>query len=133
LANARAFSAPGKARWPEEFNTPSLIQELEAVLRVWESNLPDTLRRDAARRFMAARRPLLSPEETAKLEKELESVPVNRAAVDEDAEDKADKDDKEDDKSDTATAPRKTRKKSAPKTGTIGIRSFSDGSQHQPD
>jgi hypothetical protein len=59
---------------------------------------------------MAARRPLLSPEETAKLEKELESVPVNRAAVD----------DEED-------------KKSASKTGTIGIRSFSDGSQHQPE
>ena len=134
LANARAFSFPGKARWPEEFNTPSLIQELEAVLRVWESNLPDTLRRDAARRFMAARRPLLSPEETAKLEKELESVPVNRAAVD-DEEDNTedDKDDKDEEKDDAAKSPRKTRKKRAPKTGTIGIRSFSDGSQHQPD
>jgi hypothetical protein len=139
LAKAGAFAFPGKARWPEEFNTPSLIQELEAVLRVWESNLPDTLRRDAARRFMSARRPLLSPEETAKLEEELEEVPVNRAAVDDevdpdDPDDPDDnKDDEEDDKAKPARKTRKPRNKKSPKTGTIGIRSFSDGSQHQPE
>ncbi len=111
LSKAGAFKFPGKARWPEDFNTPSLIQELEAVLRVWESNLPDTLRRDAARRFMASRRPLISPEETKKLEAELQSVPVNRAAVEDEPGDDPDK--------------------PAPKTGNLGIRSFSDGSQHQ--
>jgi hypothetical protein len=111
LAHAKAFAYPGKPRWPETFDTPSLIQELEAVLRVWESNLPDTLRRDAARRYMAARRPLLSPEETAKMEEELRSVPVNRVPAD------------ADDPDGGASA--------SPKTGRIGIRSFSDGSQHE--
>lgn len=148
LANAEAFALPGKARWPEEFNTPSLIQELEAVLRVWESNLPDTLRRDAARRFMSARRPLLSPEETAKLEKELEEVPVNRVPADEDLDepdgdspedpedpDNEKEDDESSDKDDEKVVKKKkksTKKKAAPKTGRIGIRSYSDGSQHQP-
>lgn len=142
LANAKAFSFPGKARWPETFDSPSLIQELEAVLRVWESNLPDTLRRDAARRYMSARRPLLSPEETAKMEKELQTVPVNRLPADDDMDGQDDPEDPEDgddtddksDKSDEpapATAAKGKKRKTAPKTGRIGIRSFSDGSQHQ--
>jgi hypothetical protein len=62
-------------KWPTEFDIPLLQAELEACLRTWQSDLPDSIRRDSALRFADARRPAMNETERATLVDELKTIP----------------------------------------------------------